>query len=74
MICGGIWWAPFSSIWDLLGRRLGQAKTTFVRSWDKAKGCAQPGLAQASCFPLFGGTLKRTGSSYLTALIIGEDL
>lgn len=26
----------------------GTSKNTIVRSWDRAKGCAQPGLAQAS--------------------------
>lgn len=79
VVCGGIWGAPFTSVWDPAGQGSGTRQTKIPLSGPGTEqrdvhNQAWPRPPEDRCFPLFDSTLKRTGCSYLTALIIGKDL
>lgn len=76
----GLWWYLVGTLQFLKG-------SCWAGGWDRQKILLSgPGTEQRDvhsqvwlrppedrCFPLFDSTLKRTGCSYLTALIIGKD-
>lgn len=77
--CSDLWWYLVGTLQFLMGKGVGPGKQKYIcQVLGQSKGMCitrfGPRPPEDRCFPLFDRTLKRTGCSYLTALIIGKDL